>query len=99
MQLTINAGLVVVGQPHGALLQGLASASLSREFWDRLSPFAEVFFASHDERDGHDTVGLDAGVIYRVTRRVALDAAAEMTLNRHWPDYALRTGVSRLIGR
>jgi hypothetical protein len=39
MQLTMNGGLVVVGQPHGALLQGLASASLSREFWGRLSPF------------------------------------------------------------
>jgi hypothetical protein len=99
VQLTINAGLVVVGQPHGALVQGLASASLSREFSGRFSPFAEVFFASRDEREGPDTVGLDVGVVYLVTRRVALDAAAEMTLNRHWPDYALRTGVSLLIGR
>jgi hypothetical protein len=39
------------------------------------------------------------GVVYLVTRRVALDAAAEMTLNRHRPDYALRTGVSLLVGR
>jgi hypothetical protein len=99
MQLTVNAGLVVVGQPHGALLQGLASASLSREFWGRLSPFAEVFFASRDEREGPDTVGVDAGVVYRVTRRVAVDAAAEVTLNRHRPDYALRTGLSLLLGR
>jgi hypothetical protein len=99
MQLTVNAGLVVVGQPHGALLQGLASASLSREFWGRLSPFLEMFFASREERDGHYTVGLDTGVVYLVTRRVALDAAAEMTLNRRRPDYALRTGVSLLVGR
>jgi len=99
VQLTVNAGLVVAGQSHGYLLQGLASASLSREFWGRLSPFAEGFFASRDEREGHDTVGVDAGVVYRVTRRVALDAAAELTVNRHRPDYALRTGVSLLIGR
>jgi hypothetical protein len=99
MQLTVNAGLVVLGQPQGALLQGLAAASLSREFSDRLSPFLELFFASREERDGHDTVGLDVGAFYRVTRRVAVDAAAEMTLNRHRPDYALRTGVSWLIGR
>ncbi len=99
MQLTINAGLVVVGQPAGALLQGLASASLTREFWGRLSPFLEVFFASRDEPDEQDTVGIDAGVVYLLTRRVALDAAAEMTLNRHRPDYALRTGVSLLVGR
>jgi hypothetical protein len=99
LQLTVNAGLVAVGQRHGILLQGLASASLSREFWGRWSPFLEGFFASREEREGHDTVGLDAGVIYRVTRRVALDAAAEVTLNRHRPDYALRTGVSLLAGR
>jgi hypothetical protein len=99
MQLTVNAGLVVAGQLHGALLQGLASALLSREFWGRLSPFLERFFASREERDGHDTVGLDAGVVYLVTRRVALDAAVAMTLNRHRPDYALRTGVSLLVGR
>jgi Putative MetA-pathway of phenol degradation len=99
IQLTVNAGLVVVGHSHGALLQGLASASLSREFWGRLSPFLELFFASRGERDGHDAVVLNAGVIYLVTGRVALDAAAEVTLNRHRPDYALRTGVSLLVGR
>jgi hypothetical protein len=99
LQLTVNAGLVVVGQPHGSLLQGLASASLSREFWGRVSPFAEVFFASHDERGGQDTVGVDAGAVYRVTRRVALDTAGEVTVNRHRPDYALRTGISLLVGR
>lgn len=99
MQLTVNAGLVLVGQPHGALLQGLASASLSRAFWGTLSPFLEVFFASRDEREGHDTLGLDTGVVYLLSRRVAIDAAAEMTLNRRRPDYALRSGISLLLGR
>ena len=99
LQLTVNAGLVAVGQRHGILLQGLASASLSREFWGRLSPFLEGFFASREEREGRDTVGVDAGAIYLVTRRVAVDAAAEVTLNRRRPEYALRTGVSLLVGR
>jgi hypothetical protein len=99
VQLTVNAGLVAVGQPHGYLLQGLVSASVTREFWGRLSPFVEVFFASRDERDGHNTVGLDTGIVYLLTRRIAIDAAAETTLNRHRPDYALRTGLSLLLGR
>jgi Putative MetA-pathway of phenol degradation len=99
LQLTVKAGLAVLGQPHGSLLQGIASASLSREFLDRLSPFPEMFFASREERDGQDSVGLNAGAFYRVTRRVALDAAAEVTLNRHRPDYALGAGVSWLVGR
>jgi len=99
VQLTVNAGLVVVGQPHGALLQGLASAAVSREWGGRLTPFLEMFFASRDEREGHDTLGLDTGLVYLLTRRVAIDAAAETTLNRRRPDYALRTGLSLLLGR
>ena len=95
----MNAGLVVVGQPHGYLLQGLASAPVSRAFWGRLSPFLEVFFASRDEREGHNTVGLDTGLVYLLTRRVAIDVAAETTLNRHRLDYALRSGLSLLLGR
>jgi len=98
VQLTVNAGLVVVGQPDGALLQGLASASVSREFVGRLTPFLELFFASRDEREGHDTLGLNTGLVYLLTRRVAIDAAAQTTLNRRRPDYALRTGLSLLLG-
>jgi hypothetical protein len=59
----------------------------------------EVLFASRDEREGLDTVGVDAGVFYRVTRWFSVDAAAEVMHNRHRPDYALRTGVSWLVGR
>ena len=99
VQLTVNAGIVVVGQPHVYLLQGLASASVSRAFRGRLSPFLEVFLASRDEREGHDTVGLDTGLVYLLTRRVAIDVAAETTLNRHRSDYALRSGLSLLLGR
>jgi hypothetical protein len=58
-----------------------------------------VFFASRDEREGHDTLGFDTGVVYFLSRRVAIDAAAETTLNRRRPDYALRTGISLLLGR
>jgi hypothetical protein len=94
VQLTVNAGIVVVGHPHGYLLQGLASAAVSRAFWGRLSPFLEVFFASRDVREG-----LDTGLVYLLTRRVAIDVAAETTLNRHRSDYALRSGLSLLLGR
>jgi hypothetical protein len=99
LSLDVNAGLVAVGQPHGYLLQALASASVSREFTERLSPFVEVFFASRDERDGRDTLGLDAGVIYFLTRRLALDAAMAAAFRGNGPDYAFRAGFSLRIGR
>jgi hypothetical protein len=67
-----------------------------------VQPFVKLPTARMPIGSGHlgeDAVGLDAGLIYLVTRRVALDAAAEVTLNRHRPGYALRTGVSVLVGR
>jgi hypothetical protein len=44
-------------------------------------------------------VGFDTGLVYFLTRLVAIDVAAEMTLNRHVSDYALRSGLSLLLGR
>ncbi len=101
LNLDVNAGLVAVGQvrPHGYLLQALASASVSRQVGGGLSPFGELFFASREERDRRHTLGLDAGVIYLLTQRVALDAAVETTLTGQGPDYAFRAGFSVRLGR
>jgi len=53
LSLDINAGPVAVGQvqPHGYLLQALASGAVSRKVGKHQSPYAEVFFASREERD------------------------------------------------
>jgi hypothetical protein len=99
--LDVTAGLVAVDQvePHGYLLQAVASATVSRRFGDRLSPYVEAFFASREERDERATLGLDARVIYFLTRRLALDALVGTTLTGQEPDYVLRAGVSVLLGR
>lgn len=99
--LGVNAALVGVGQsrPSGFLVQGLASASLSREVTKSLSAFVELFYASPDEREGRHMVGADAGVVWTVTRDVAVDAAVATSLKGPLPDYALRTGVSVRFGR
>ena len=98
--LDVNAGLAAVGQgrPSGYLPQALTSAALSFELGDAI-PFVEVFYASRDERDGRHHVGLDAGLVYRVTKRVALDAAIETSLAGDGPDWAVRAGVSVRFGR
>jgi hypothetical protein len=99
--LDVNAGVAAIGQshPNGFLVQGRASASLSRELTNSLSAFAEVFYASPDERDGRDMVGADVGVVWKVARDVALDAAVATSLAGALPDYALRAGVSVRFGR
>ncbi|OLC16377.1 MAG: hypothetical protein AUH29_05165 [Candidatus Rokubacteria bacterium 13_1_40CM_69_27] len=95
--LDINAGLAVVGQtrPRGYLLQALASASLQRDLIpERLVAFAEIFFASREQRGERDRLSADVGLIYRLTPTLALDAAVETSLAGPAPDYAVRAGVS-----
>lgn len=99
--LDMNAGPALIGQsrPNGYLLQALASASLSRELGQRLASFVEIFYASRARRDARDTVGLDAGLVYFVSRSLALDLAAETSLAGPGPDYALTAGISLRFGR
>lgn len=99
--LDLNAGPVLVGQsrPSGHLIQALTSASLSRELTEKLSSFVEIFFASREERQGRDAVGLDAGLLYALTPTLALDAAVQTSLAGPGPDWALRAGLSVRFGR
>ncbi len=99
--LDVNAGLAIVGQtrPNGHLLQALVAASLGRPVTDRLSPYMELFFASRAERDGRDVLGVGTGLVYLLTRGIAVDAGVETWLTGRGPDYAFRAGVSARFGR
>jgi len=101
LDLDANAGLIAIGQsnPDAFLLQEVVSASLSRQIGERWSIFVEVFYASPAERGAHDIVGLDTGIQFFLTPRVALDAAAQTSFGGPGPDYAFRAGVSVRFGR
>jgi hypothetical protein len=58
-----------------------------------------MFFNTPEEHDGDDLLGAQIGVIYRVTPRLALDAAVQTALLGRGPDYGLRAGVSVRFGR
>ena len=99
--LDVNAGAVLVGQhgPGGQLVQARASASLSRRLIDGLSGFVELAFASRDTRAGRDGLGVQTGLIWRVTRDVALDTAVSASVAGAAPDFGVRAGVSVRFGR
>jgi len=101
LDLDANAGLIAIGQSNrdAFLLQEVVSASLSRQIGERWSIFVEVFYASPAERGAHDIVGLDTGIQFFLTPRVALDAAAQTSFGGPGPDYAFRAGVSVRLGR
>jgi Putative MetA-pathway of phenol degradation len=99
--LEVNAGAVLVGQsrPSGHLVQARAAASLSRQIVDQVSGFVDMGYLSRGERDGRDALGMQAGVIWRVMRDLALDAAMSTSLLGTLPDYGVRAGVSVRFGR
>jgi hypothetical protein len=99
--LDVNAGAALIGQtrPSGHLVQARASASLSREVIQRLSTFVEVAYASREEWDGRDTLAVQAGLIWRVTRDLALDAAVSTGVLGSLPDFGVRVGGSVRFGR
>jgi hypothetical protein len=99
--LDVNAGVAAIGQTRGggALAQALASASLSREIGGNVIAFAEVFYSSREERDARDQVGIDAGVIWKLSPDVALDAAVGTSLYGRAPDVFVRAGGSIRFGR
>lgn len=101
LSLDLNAGLAAVGQvrPNGYLLQALVSASLGHDVTDRLSTFVELVFTSRGDRDGRNTLGFDTGVVYLLTRRLALDAAVGTSLTGRGPEYFFRAGSSVRFGR
>ena len=98
VQLEINLGVAAVGQtrPNGYLPQGLATASVSREIVSSLLGFVEVLFNSAVERHQRGQLALNVGLVYRLTRDLAVDAGVQTSLVGQGPDYVLRTGLSVL---
>lgn len=101
LSLDVNAGLVAVGQlrPDGYLLQALTTASLLREVTEAFSALVEMTYASRGARDARDAIGLNTGIIYLVTKDVALDVLVGTSLAGPGPDYAVKAGVSVRFGR
>jgi len=94
----INVGAAAVGQtrPNGYLAQAIATASVSRELARSLLAFAELLFNSREERDGREQLAVNVGLVYRLTRALAIDAGVQTSLAGRGPDFVIRTGVSAL---
>jgi hypothetical protein len=101
VSLDVDAGLAAVGQSRtgGYLLQAIVAAGASRDLTDWLTLFSDLVYASRAERAARASVALDAGVIWRPTRDVAVDTSVVTSLAGPGPDWAVRGGVSIRFGR
>lgn len=98
--IDLNAGVAAIAQrrPAGYLLQAVVVGTLNWFATDAWAPFAELFYTSPSERHGEDLIGAGAGVVYTVTRDVAIDAAVIASLSGRGPDYRLQAGFTVRFG-
>ncbi len=94
------AGIGVAGDPGGMIFRNTASLSISSPFpLKGLTTLWEIFYSSREAPDTRHILGTTLGLIYTVHPRVALDAALEVGLGGDASDYAIRGGITLLLGR
>jgi hypothetical protein len=95
----VNYGIGAIGagagRPH--FVQHLISVSGSAAFgpWN---PYVEAFWFSRQDVDSGPTVAVDAGAIYTLTPRLAIDGGVQFGATRDAPDFAVFAGVSVVVG-
>jgi hypothetical protein len=96
----VNYGIGSIGAgetaPHFA--QHLVSISASDAVSDNWNPYAELFWFSRQDAGGSAVTGLDAGAIYELGARYALDGGLQLGLTANAPRLAVFGGVSIIVG-
>jgi hypothetical protein len=83
------------GEPHFA--QHLVSVSASVAATDNLNPYAEAFWFSRQDPDGPAITAVDAGAIYELGARFAIDGGVQVNLaGGH--EIAIFGGLSMVVG-
>jgi outer membrane putative beta-barrel porin/alpha-amylase len=96
----VNYGLVAVGacenEPHFA--QHLVSVSASDAISDNWNPYVEAFWLSRQDVGGGAVTSLDAGAIYELGNRYAIDGGLQIGVSGDAPALAAFGGISIIVG-
>ena len=84
------------GEPH--FVQHLVSVSASAAVSDNWNPYIESFWFSRQETAGPAVVAVDAGAIYELGARYALDGGMQFGISGSAPDLAAFGGISIIVG-
>lgn len=84
------------GQPH--FTQHLASISVSVASSDNMNPYVESFWFSKQDPDGGGIAAIDAGAIYELGARYAVDGGIQVIVSGPSHDVSAFGGVSMIVG-
>ena len=98
--LDVNYGLGRIGAGNGGprFTQHLASVSASVAASDNFNPYAEAFWFSRQDPDGGAMSAVDAGAIYELGARYAVDGGVQVQVTGGSHDFALFGGLSMVVG-
>jgi len=96
----INYGIGSIGSgggdPH--FVQHLLSISASAAVTDNWNPYFETFWYSRQEAAGRAVLAMDAGAIYELGTRYALDGGMQFGVSGNAPAFAAFGGISIIVG-
>ena len=100
VHLDVNYGIGAIGSGANAghFVQHLVSMSLSDAISDNWNPYVEAFWFSRQANDGGNVSAIDAGAIYDLGRRYALDGGVQFGLGSDAPPVAVFAGMTMLVG-
>ncbi len=84
------------GQPH--FIQHLLSASASVAASDNWNPYIEAFWFSRQAGDAGALTAVDAGAIYELGARFAIDGGVQIGVNGNAPGLTAFGGLSIVVG-
>jgi Putative MetA-pathway of phenol degradation len=96
----VNYGIAGIGGGAGAphFVQHLVSVSASAAVSDRWNPYIEGFWFSRQDADGASVAAIDAGAIYELGARYALDGGVQIGVSRQAPAFEAFGGLSMVVG-
>jgi hypothetical protein len=91
-------GRIGVGDGFARFTQHLVSVSASLAATVHWNPYLEAYWFSRQDIDGGAVTALDAGAIYALSPKFAIDGGVQLGLSRASPDIAAFGGISVIVG-
>ena len=91
-------GRIGAGTDLPRFTQHLVSFSASAEIPGPVTPYVESFWFSRQDPDGGSVIAIDAGAIYVINTRLALDGGIQFGLTAAAPSVSVFGGMSVVVG-
>jgi outer membrane putative beta-barrel porin/alpha-amylase len=98
VDVNYGIGSIGAGDSGPRFVQHLVSVSASDAISDNWNPYVEAFWFSRQEVDGAAVTAVDAGAIYELGGRYALDGGVQIGVSRNAPAFAAFGGMSIIVG-